>query len=302
MMHEANILSIRELLLSIARQLDISPKSKSSNDTKELASKLLTILSYGNNGAERFYFIYLICQLCSNSKPNRAEELIKILFPTQRTTESLKLLSDLVSFALCHPPTYKHILDELSFHPDISDVDLDVESWHQAESLALDSPSICSAILSRKDLPRMNIDKKLLAKWLQDLSRIEQEFPKVKLDLLIKYSLSPEDAPTRATAEEKHIIDLANSDFHFGILTLIQCKKCEKLRIQSLIEVTSTLAQQVGSSEQKSKATTLVDRFAQILSVAAASEIITITNALRNALSKLDSNQLIASVIQWQNK
>lgn len=301
MTYDGNVALIKESLLSIVRHLDQAPKARPNNDMKTAASKIQNLLLQENHPTEKFYFLYLTCQLCINAKPSKVEKLMKVILPSPPNAQFMAIISDLISFALCHPSVYSSILDNMSSYLNASDlVNVNMESWHQAESLALESPSFCSALISRSDLPRLGIDKKLLAKWLQDLSKIEPDFTPPSLNQLIRYSLFHQ-APDGMTAEEIHKAELSNSDLHFGILTLIQCKKCQTLTNQFLIDVVSTLA--LPSKDQASgPSQALVDRFAQILSVAAASKMTTITNALRSSLTKLDSNQLIASVIQWHNK
>lgn len=303
MTNDVNILTIKESLQSIVKQLD-PPKARPTNEIKALASKIYNLLLQNNISAERFYFIYLTCQLCIDAKPAKVEKIMKVILPTPTNAQSSALISDLISFALCHPSVYTSILDNMSSYLNASDlIYVDMECWYQAKSLAVDSPSFCSALISRTDLPHLGIDKKLLAEWLQDLSKSEEEFPPPSLNQLIKYSLFHR-APQNLTEEEQHASELASSDFHFGILTLIQTKKCQTLTNQFLIDVISTLAQQIESQDQNSdsQSTILIDRFAQIISVAAASKVTTITNALRNSLSKLDTNQLIATLIQWPSK
>lgn len=307
--NKANITLIKDSLCSIVKQLAVAPKARPSNEIKSSASKIYQLLSQENAIVERFYFIYLTCQLCGNDRPNRVDKLMKVILPSPPTAHSMALISDLISFALCHSSIYTTILDNMSSYLNASDlVTVDVESWQQAESLSIDSPSFCSALISRSDLCRLGIEKKLLAKWLQDLSKIEQEFPVPSLNHMIRYSLFHQHPTKDMCDEEKHYLELAASDLHFGLLTLIQSRRCQTLTNQFLIDVVSTLAQQSQTDEDERKEaraaqmTMLIDRFAQILSVAAASKVTTITNALRNSLAKLDSNQLIASVISWQNK
>lgn len=300
MSRETNLTFIKESLHTIVNQLAITPKSKPSNDTKATAAKIYNLLMQPNVPTERFYFIYLTCQLCVNAKPAKVDKLMKLLLPSPPTAQSMVLISDLISFALCHPSVYTAILDNLSSYLNVPDsINLDLESWQQAESLAIDSPSSCSALLSRSDLAKMNIDKRLLAKWLQELAKSEQDFPPPSLNQLIRYSLFHHQPTASMTADEQRRLELTNSDLHLGILTLIQSKKCQTLTNQFLIDVVSTLAQQISPDQPH---TTVVDRFAQILSVAAFVKVTTITNALRTSLSKLGSNQLIASMIHWQSK
>lgn len=301
---DTKLLMIKESLHSIAKQLTSSPKARPSNEIKVSASKLYDILSQPDNPTEKFYFIYLVCQLCGNQKHNKVDKLMKIMLPSPATPQSMSLVSDLISFALCHPSTYSSVLDSMSPYLNSSDlINIDIESWQQAESLALDSPTFCSALISRPNLSRLDIDKKLLAKWLQDLSKVEEEFPPPSLNQLIRYSLFNRSTSDIVDKEELHKIELADSDLHFGILTLIQSKRCQTLTNQFLIEVATILGQQTNDSQiSEQKHFTSVDCFAQILSVAAASKVTSITNTLRTILGKLDSNQLIASVIRWQNK
>lgn len=300
---EANTTLIKDSLHSVVRQLaELAPKARTTNEIKATAGKIYNLLLENNTPVERFYFIYLLCQLCTSAKPTKVDKLMKVILPTPPTAQSMALISDLISFSLCHSSVYSTILDNMSSHLNASDlINVDVESWHQADSLALDSPSFCSALISRFDLPRMDIDKRLLARWLQDLSKIEREFPAPSLNQLIRYSLF-HHVPQTLKAEEIHKADHANSDLHFGILTLIQSRRCQTLTNQFLIDVVSTLAQQTKDQTTSFQSMSPVDRFAQILSVAAANKVTSITNALRNSLSKLDTNQLIASVIHWQNK
>jgi len=221
----------------------------------------------------------------------------------------MALVSDITSFAMCHPSNYGNILDNLSSYLNGSDlVKIDIESWYQAVSLALDSPSFCSALLSRQDLSQMSIPKKLLAKWLQDLSKAEQSFPPVNLSHIIRFALLDSSHPPQLDSTEcqsavkpSKPIDTSDSDLHFCILTLIQSRRCLTLTNQFLIEIANALSQKITSLDE-SKRTITLDRFGQILSVAAASKATTLTSSLRNALASLDSNQLIAAVIKWQNK
>lgn len=298
---ESKTVAIRDSLHSIAKQLDSAvPKARLSSDVKASASKIYQILLEGNCPVERFYFIYSICQVCIDAKPTKVDKLLKAILPSSPTAHSMALISDLISFALCHPSTYSQMLDYTSSYLNASDlVTIDVESWNQARTLALDSPDFCSALLSRPDLARMNIDKRLLARWLHDLSKVERDFTNPSLNQLIRYSLF--HLNDSLSSEEAQSQELANSDLHLGILTLIQSRRCQTLTNQFLIDVVSNLApDEARSDEAKRPAPTLlIDRFAQILSVAAANKVTTITNALRNWLSKLESNQLIFSVMNW---
>lgn len=307
MTYETNITLIKETLQNVVKQLDNPPKMRLNDDTKASLAKMFNILLENSCRIERFYFIYLTCQSCANAKPNKVEKLLKAILPNPPNAQFMAIISDLISFALCHPTIYTNVLDNMSSYLQASDlVNVFVESWQQAETLAIDSPSFCSALISRSDLPKIGIEKKLLAKWLQDLSKVDQEFPPPSLNQLIRYSLFY-SLPQNFNSEELYAVELANSDFHFGILTIIQSRRCQTLTNQFLIDVVSTLVQQIKSDNvdtknQSHSTTTLVDRFAQILSVAAASKVTTITNALRNLLGELSSNQLIASVIQWPKK
>lgn len=307
--HENCNTIIKENLHSIVKHLTTAPKARLTNDIKAAVSKIHNLVLFNNNPVERFYFITLLCELCSNEKTNKVDRLMKIVLPPSPTPQSMALVSDIVSFALCHPSNYSTILDNLSSYLNGSDmVKIDIESWHQAVSLALDSQCCCSALLSRQDLPQMGIPKKLLAKWLQDLSKTEQNFPSINLSHIIRFALldgldSPQINSTECQSPVKlsKPLDTSDSDLHFCILTLIQSRRCLTLTNQFLIEIANALAQKAASLEE-SRSTIILDRFGQILSVAAASKATTITSSLRNALASLDSNQLIAAVIKWQNK
>lgn len=301
MFSEESTTTIRESIHSLSRQIDIiPPKGRLPNDVKASATKIYQILLEDNTPVERFYFIYLICQVCIDAKPTKVDRLMKAILPASPTAHSMALISDLIGFALCHPSTYAQMLDYTSTY--LSDPDLitiDIESWSQARTLAMDSPDFCSALISRPDLPRLIIDKKLLARWLHDLSKVDKEFSHASLNQVIRYSLFHNHNPS--SNENSHSQDLANSDLHLGILTLIQSRRCQTLTNQFLIDVVSNLDPDDSKNEEPSMTTPtiLIDRFAQILSVAAANKVTTITNALKSCLSKLDSNQLIRSVMNW---
>lgn len=300
---------IKENLDLITKQLTTAPKARPTNDIKAAVSKIHNLVLINHNPIERFYFITSLCKLCSNEKPNKVDKLMKVILPPSPTPQSIELISDIISLALCHPSNCNAILDNLSSYMSGSDmIKIFIESWCQANSLALASPSFCSALLSRQDLPQMGIPKQLLAKWLQDLSKMEQGFAHVNLSQLIKISLvggldssltndiDPQQ-PDKATKST----DTIDSDLHFSILTLIQSRRCLTLTNQFLIEIANTLAEKVDTIDARQN-TLILDRFGQILAVAAASKATSITSSLRSALNSLDSNQLIAAVIKWQNK
>lgn len=305
--YETNLALVRDSLHLIAKHLTAAPKARPTNDTKTAIAKLHSLLLCDNSPfLERFYFIHMLCQICSNESPNKVDKLMKLILPTTPTPQSMSLVSDIISFALCHPSIYASVLDNLSYYCVSSEViKIEIESWNQAVSLAIDSPSFCSAILSRSDLAQMDIDKRLLAKWLQDLSKTEQEFPAVNLNQIIRHSLLDSESHVNISPSGSNIgnkSDLNESDLHFCILTLIQSKRCQTITNQFLIEVANTLSQKVLYNESEKRKTMLLDRFGQILSVAAASKVTSITNSLRAALGSLESNQLIAAVVRWQNK
>lgn len=292
--------AIKEGLYSLVKQLAASPKARPSNDMKTSAVKVYNYIAQDSNPAEKLYFIYLICHISRDSKPNQVDKLLKMMLPNPPTAQSISFISDLINFALCHCSIYTTILDSMSSLLTTNDfLSIEVEFWFQTQSLALDSPSFCSALISRSDLPRLGINKKLLATWLQDLSRTDQEFPSPNLNYLIKHSLFHEKTYTMSR-EQSRTEELTKSDVHFGILTLIQSKRCQTLSSQFLIDVATELCQKSKANDPKTRI--LVDRYAQILSVATANKVASITAALKAALSDLDSNQLIASVIRWQNK
>lgn len=295
---EANIVLIKEALYSILKQINSAPKGKLSNDLKASASKLYNLVIQCSNPIERFYFIHLTCQLCGNEKSNKVDKLMKIILPSQPTTQSIELISDLISFAICHPSIYSCILDNMSSYLSLTDsVNIYIESWFQAESLAIDSPCFCSALLSRDDVLGMDIGYKLLAKWLHDLSKTSQEFPPVDLRRIIEQLF----VGHRSTGNDcDH--DLARSDLHFAVLTLIQSKRCRTLTNQFTTQLTSEIARIFNDSKRECADANLIDRFAQILSVAVACKVATITNNLRMELESLRSNQLIAAIIKWSNK
>lgn len=298
---DAKTIEIKESLRSIVKQIDTTTtKARLSNDVKTTATKIYQILLEENTAIERFYFVYSICQLCIDAKPTKVDKLMKAIFPSSPTPHSMALISDLLSFALCHPSTYAQILDYTSSYLNVSDhITVDVESWFQARTLALDSPDFCSALISRPDLATLNIDKRLLARWLHDLSKVERTFSYPSLNQLIRYSLFHHQASS--SQEEAHSQEHASSDLHLGILTLIQSRRCQTLTNQFLIDIVSNLVTQESADNavKRTASTILIDRFAQILTVAAANKVTTITNALKNWLSRLESNQLILSVISW---
>lgn len=310
---ESNLTVVKESLQSIVKHLTTAPKARPTNDVKAAVSKIHNLVLYSNNPLEKFYFITLLCKHCSKEKPNKVDRLIKVVLPAAPTPQTMSLMSDIISFALCHPTDYSTILDNLSSYLSASDaVKIDIESWMQAVSLALESPHFCSALLSRPDLPLMGIDKRLIAKWLQDLSKTEQEFPPVNLSHIIRYSLfesqlhtiselfeSQSDKTNKVTTN----MDTSDSDLHYCILTLIQSKRCMTLTNQFLIEIANTLAQRLRQQQEGGNdMNVILDRFGQILSVAAASKATTLTSTFRNALTALDSNHLIAAIIKWQTK
>lgn len=301
MSSETNIVTIRDSLYFVSKQIDnVASKARLPNDVKASATKIYQTLLEENNSIERFYFIYLICQVCIDAKSTKVDKLMKAILPSSPTAHSMALMSDLMSFALCHPSTYAQILDYTSSYLNASDlITIDVESWSQARTLALDSPDFCSALISRHDLQRLNIDKKLLARWLHDLSKVQKDFTHPSLNQLIRYSLFHDTGAS--SSGDTQAQELANSDLHLGILTLIQSRRCQTLTNQFLIDVVSNLATDDSKKDETTipTPTILIDRFAQILSVAAANKVTTITNALKNWLTKLDSNQLIMSVINW---
>lgn len=296
---DANLIAIKEGLYSISKQLMASPKARPTNDIKTLATKLYALLQQGNGPVERFYHIYLICKICGSEKLTKVDKLMKVILPTPPTQYSMSLVSDMMSFALCHPSQYSSVLDYLSIYAsEVESTTIDVESWLQAESLALDSPTFCSALLCRSDLMEMGVDKKILSKWLQDLSKTEQDFQPVNITYIIRHTLTSNKA-----IDESNLTEHFDSDLHFGILTLIQSKRCQNLTSQFLIDITNNI-HQISSDDPKTRQfyEQTVDRFAQILSVAAASKVATITSSLKTALNRLSSNQIIAAVIRWQNK
>lgn len=300
---EANIILIKEALHSIAKQISPAPKAKPSNDLKTSAAKLYNQVILNNNPTERFYFIYLICQVCASEKSNKVDKLLKIVLPSQPNQESMELVSDLISFAICHPSTYACVLDNMSIYLDYeNEVHIDIESWIQAESLALDSPTFCSALLNRRDLLAMGIGYRLLAKWLNDLSKTNQEFPPVNLSEIIRGMFMPIQDETDKTITSSEQLQLSRSDLHLGILTVIQSRRCQTLGGQFLIDLAKHLSGLSTTTIDKEILIVNIDRFAQILSVAIAGKVANITNALRTGLEPLQSNQLIAAVMRWPNK
>lgn len=303
---DANLAAIKEGLYSISKHLTSAPKARTTNETKALASKLYNSLQQNNNPVERFYFIYLLCQICSSEKLNKVCKLMKIIFPTQPTPQSLALISDMISFALCHPSQYASILDNLGTYVYMSEsVHIYMESWHQAQTLALDSPGFCSALFSRDDLIQLEIGKKILAKWLQDLSKTDQDFPLVNLNQIIKYSLFDSGNSESTSEGTVSTTDQLDSDLHYGILTVIQSKRCQTLTNQFLIDIVTNLSQRLDVSinaTSRAQTNLIVDWFAQILSVSAASKVTSITNTLKASLMKLESNQIIAAIIKWPIK
>jgi len=298
---DANLSAIKEGLYSISKQLSSAPKARPNNDIKGLANKLYNSLQQANNPVEKFYFIYLLCQICSAEKTTKVEKLMKILIPSQSSPQSMSLISDMISFALCHPSQYSNMLDYLSSYVDSTEsLEIYTESWYQAETLALDSPSFCAALLCRDDLKQLEIDKKLVAKWLQDLSKVDRDFPSISLNQIIRLSLLD---TLDGTESDRTNYDM-DSDLHLGILTVIQSKRCQTLTNQFLIDIVTHLSQRLESATDdstKEQTQQLVDRFAQILSVAAANKVTSLTVTLRNALSKLEQNQIIRALIKWQN-
>lgn len=307
--NDRNLASVRESLLFICKHLTAAPKARLSSDIKAAAARLGNIIFHDQNAIERFYFIQLLCQLLSNEKPNKVDRVMKVVLPTTQSAQYVALVSDIINFALCHPSSHVVILDHLSSQLSSCDLmKIDIESWHQAASLALESPSFCSALLSRSDLNQMGIDKKLLAKWLQDLSKTEQEFPPVNLIHIITNSLLNElvlndEKESSQHNKEKAITATLESDLHFSILTLIQSRRCQVITQQFLIALSNQLRELLGKPGNESFDSTMVlDRFGQILSVAAACKVTTITSSLKIALRSLESNQLIAGLITWQDK
>jgi hypothetical protein len=300
---------IKEKLNSIMKQINTTPKARPTNDTKTSVTKIHKLVLSNDNPIERFYFITMLCNLCSSEKPDKFDKLMKLVLPPSATPQSMALISDIISFALCDPSKHGAILDHLSTYLNGSDmIKIYIESWNHATTLAHHSQYFCSALLSRQDLPQMGVPKKLLAKWLQDLSESKQGFPPVNLNQIIKSFLLDgldcgSSKTTKCTPGEKirEPLDTSDSDLHFCILTLIQSRRCLTLTNQFLIEIANTLSQKVNFLDE-SKKTVVLDRFGQIISVAAASKATSITTSLKNALSNLDSNQLIAAVIKWQNK
>lgn len=292
--------TIKESLFSIFKQLAASPKARPTNDMKVTASRVYNYIAQESKPSERLYFIYLICHLSSSSKSSQVDKLLKMMLPNPLTTQAISFMSDLINFALCHCSNYTTMLDSLSVYLITNEfIIIELEYWFQAQTLALDSPSFCSALISRADLPKLGINKKLLAIWLQDLSRTDNEFPPPNLVHLIKYSLFHEkDQPM--SREQLRTEELTKSDVHFGILTLIQSKRCQMLTSQFLVDVATELRHKAKSNDPKARV--IVDRYAQILSVATANKVASKTASLKTALSDLESNQLIASVIKWQNK
>ena len=232
---------------------------------------------------------------------------MKLILPTQPTPQSIALLSDMICFAICHPTQYACLLDHLGDYVTDSDsISVNIESWFQARTLALDSPKFCSLLISRSDLIQLGIDPSLLAKWLQDLSKTTRTFPKVNLNQIIRSSLLHSDVDKTASPTNSSLTNITSSDLHFGILTLIQSNRCHDLTNQFLIDIVANLVHrsELDAEDESRRLLTqkLVDRFAQILSVAAATKVVSITNALRTSLKKLDNNQIIAALIKWQNK
>lgn len=306
MAKDSNIATLKESLDVIVRNLD-SHKNK-NNDIKAAVTKIYAILSESDIEVERLYLTYQICNRCADNKKIKVDKLIKSLLPPPLTPAGCTLISQLIGLSLCYPMHYSNILDTLSPYLDSSEtITIDTESWDQSTNLAKESPIFCSAIISRSGLTSMNLSKKLLARWLQDLALYpedsnfcSQHYP--SLNQVIRYSLFHSRPVDDQTPNDIRQAQLENSDLHLAILTTIQYKKCQSLSNQFLIDVASTLINKQPDKQDTDSPISLVDRFAQIVSTASASRVTNVTNALRNSLTKLNSNPLINNIIQVSNK
>ena len=267
----------------IREQLNFVVTNYHNNNGKEvieIGQRLLAQIDSKEQCIERLYVLYYLCEIVSHLaqtvSKNEAQLFLKTLFPTENLSQKqANLMSQLISLALnvrnkemltCSAH-YLLTCDRISLN--------NLTSNTLYQSLSSDSPSFCSAIISKGYFNSIN--KQLLTHWLNSLATSNNTDWNLTLNSSIRFSLL--DGQT-------------DSQLHLAILTIINLKRCQPLSNHFLIDISTVISQKTNNNQ-------LVDRLSQILIVANSAGMCSLSNQFKNILqSKFPNNILIKGLCQ----
>ena len=263
----------------IREQLNFVVTNYHNNDGKEvieIGQRLLAQIDSKDQCIERLYVLYYLCEIVSHLvqtvSMNEAQLFLKTLFPTENLSQKqANLMSQLISLALnvrneemltCSAH-YLLTCDRISLNH--------LTSNTLYESLSSDSPSFCSAIISKGYFNSIN--KQLLTNWLNSLATSNNTDWNLTLNSSIRFSL-------------------LDGQLDLAILTIINLKRCQPLSNHFLIDISTVISQKTNNSE-------LIDRLSQILIVANSAGMCSLSNQFKNILqSKFPNNISIKALCQ----
>ncbi|KAI2809598.1 hypothetical protein RDWZM_003170 [Blomia tropicalis] len=267
--------TIEDIIVKLENQtLNIKDEKQKSKMLSDASSKLLSQLNSDERAIEKLYLCYLIIEFFNRPNLNKklSSDFIRSIFPSMLNKRQAALVSQLISLALNlhHGP----LLDCLEFYIRNCDAimfpDIPISS-----SLATDSPLFCSAVISRGYYRCHPDSSKHLAEWLRTLVDLVPENT-IQLTKVIPYSFL-----------ERPV----DYELHLAILNVIRSRRCEKVSNHLFIINLLYSIQAMPDNHL------LVDRLAQMLTIAFANDMCSNSNQLKSVLMTSFSKNILINAI-----